>query len=146
MQKFLKGMLIFIGGFILLAYLLFLVVPPVFINPAKYKADIQQVVAEACGLNLDFKKARIITTPLLGIGLKADGLLVAMLDKKEIFSSQKSVVRLSLPSLLFKTVKITCFEVKNPTVNFNINKSGTQYELIEYFNERNKNTNIVNAH
>ena len=74
MRKFLKGMLIFIGGFILLAYLLFLVVPPVFINPAKYKADIQQVVAEACGLNLDFKKARIITTPLLGVGLKADGL------------------------------------------------------------------------
>lgn len=145
MRKILKGMLIFIGGIILLTYLLFLVIPPIFINPVNYKSDIQQVVTEACGLNLDFKKARIITTPLLGVGLKADGLSVAMLDKKEIFSSQKAVVRLSLPSLLFKTVKITCFDVENPTVNFNINKSGTQYEVIDYFNERNKNTNSVNS-
>lgn len=143
MRKILKGMLVFIGSLILFLYLLFLIVPPIFISPEKYKSEIQQVLADTCGLNLDFKNARIITTPFLGAGIKADKLCVSMLDKKEIFSSGKVRVRFSIPSFLFKTIKITCFEVENPTINFNINKSGTQYELIDYFNERSKNTNSV---
>lgn len=121
---------------VVIFYIVFLLVIPLAINPVNYKDDIQKAVYDVSGLNFDFEKARIITTPMLAVGLKGENIAVKMPDNKDLFKAKDFTARLSLPSLIFKTVKITYAKADSPQINLDINKQGTQYEFVDLLNEK----------
>ena len=67
-------------GFLALAYLSFLFVLPNVVDVNKYKPEIQKIAKEQAKLDIDFENAKIITTPLLGAGLKTENILVKLPD------------------------------------------------------------------
>ena len=73
MKKILKVTGITLGSLIALLYLAFLFILPNAINLNKFKPDLQKIVKEQTNLNLDFNDAKISVTPLLSVGLKANG-------------------------------------------------------------------------
>lgn len=105
---------------IIFVYGAFLFLIPNIIDVNQYKIDIQKLVQEQSGLNIDFENAKIITTPLLGAGFKADNISIKLPDNSLLFSADNIKTRISIPSLLLLTVKISCFEVDKPFVNLEI--------------------------
>ena len=119
MKKFLKIFGITIGSVVILAYLSFLFLLPRYdIN--QYKADIQKIAKEEVKLDIDWEDAKIITTPLLGVGVKADNIAVRLPDGSSLITADGIKTRISLPSLLFMTVKVSCAEVYSPILNAEI--------------------------
>ena len=119
MKLFLKIFGILTGVLFLGLYLAFLFVLPRF-DVNQYKPDIQKIVSEQTKLNINFENAKIITTPLLGVGLKADDISVKLPDGSVLFSANGVKGRVALPSLLLLTVKVSCAEVDSPFVNVEI--------------------------
>jgi len=65
-------------GIATLAYLSFLFVLPNAVDVNKFKPEIQKIAKEQANLAIDFENAKIITTPLLGAGIKADNIIVKL--------------------------------------------------------------------
>lgn len=105
---------------IFVCYLSFLFVLPNVVDLNQYKSDLQKIAKEQAKLDVDFSNAKIITTPLLGFGVKVDDLSVNLPDKTVLFSSSSVKTRVSLPSLLLLTVKVSCFDIENPFLNLEI--------------------------
>ena len=120
MNKFLKYFGYTLAGAIVLAYAGFLFVLPNVINLNQYKTDVQKIAKEQAKLDVNFENARIITTPLLGAGIKADNISVKLPDNSVLFSADNFKTRISLPSLFLLTVKVSCLEINNPFVNLEI--------------------------
>ncbi|MBQ2645378.1 AsmA family protein [bacterium] len=121
---------------LLILYIGFLVIIPFAVKPETYKSDIQKIVKESCGLNFDFQNAKILTTPMLGIGIKAEDITLSLpKDTNCIFKTQNFTVKISIPSLLFKTLKVTSVNITSPEIAININSKGSQYEIVEYLEE-----------
>lgn len=119
MKLFLKIFGTLVGVLLLGLYLAFLFVLPRFdIN--QFKPEIQKIFAEQTKLNVNFENAKIITTPLLGLGLKADDISVKLPDGSVLFSANGVKGRVALPSLFLLTVKVSCAEVYSPFVNVEI--------------------------
>ena len=129
MNKGLKIFLYVFGSIFALFYICFLFVLPNIIDLNQYKEDIQKIVKEQANLNLNFENPKIITTPLFGIGIKADNIKVTLPDNSELLSAESLKTRVALPSLALLTVKVSCFEINNPVLNLEIIK-GKQYKLI----------------
>ena len=72
MKKFLTILGYTALGIVVLLYLSFLFILPNAVDINKFKPEIQKIAQEQAGLNIDFENAKIITTPLLGAGIKAD--------------------------------------------------------------------------
>ena len=141
MKKFWK----FAGCFALVVFILleiaFVFVLPNVVNINDYKADIQKAAKEQGMVNLDFVEAKIITTPLFGVGAQIKDIKVTLEDGSSLFSSDKVKVRLSLPSLLLLTVKVSCFDVDNPVVNLEVAKNDFKLlTLVENIINQQKNT------
>lgn len=135
MIKTVKKLSIFLLSIVILIYISFVAILPIAVKPIKYKEGIQKLVKDNSGLDFDFKNAKIITTPLLAVGLKAQNTDLSLPENKNIFHADDITFRISLPSLLFKTVKVTYAKIENPTVNIDINDKGTNYEIADYFEE-----------
>lgn len=120
MKKFLKIFGFCILGIIVLAYLSFLFVLPNAVDINKFKPDVQKIVKEQTNLDLNFENAKIITTPLLSAGIKADNISVKLPDGSVLFSADDLKTRVALPSALLLTVKVSCFELNNPFINLEI--------------------------
>lgn len=120
MNKFLKYFGYTLAGAIVLAYAGFLFVLPNVIDLNQYKTDVQKIAKEQAKLDVNFENARIITTPLLGAGIKADNISVKLPDNSVLFSADNFKTRISLPSLFLLTVKVSCLEINNPFVNLEI--------------------------
>ena len=103
-------------GIIVLIYLGFLFVLPNVIKIEDYKSEIQKLVAEQTKLKLDFNNAKVVTTPLLGAGIKAEDISVKLPDDSVLFSADKIQARIALPSVLLMTVKVSCLEIESPFV------------------------------
>ncbi len=86
----------------------------------QFKPELQKLAKEQANLRINFENPKIVTTPLLGAGIKADDISVKLSDNSILFSADNLKVRLSLPHLLLLTVKVSCFEVDNPFVNLEI--------------------------
>ena len=117
-----------------LAYLSFLFVLPNAVDINKYKSDIQKIVKDQTNLSLDFNNAKIITTPLLGVGVKADNISVQLPDGSALFTSDSVKTRIALPSLFLLTAKVSCLEVVNPAVNLEI-VNNEQFKVIQLVEE-----------
>ena len=123
---------IFCGIFVsilALIYLCFLFVLPNVVDINKYKADIQKIAKEQSGLLVDFENAKIITTPLLGAGIKADNILIKLPDDSILFSADSFKTRVALPSFFVLTVKVSCLEVDKSFINLEI--ANNQFKLMQ---------------
>ena len=69
-------------GVAVVTYLSFLFVLPNAVDVNKFKPEIQNIAQEQANLSLDFENAKILTTPLLGAGLKMDNLVIKLPEKK----------------------------------------------------------------
>ncbi len=107
-------------GAALLLYAGFLFVLPRAVDLNKYKPDLQKIAKEQANLDINFENAKIITTPLLGAGVEADLISVKLPDGSILFSADSFKTRISLPSLLLLTVKVSCLEVYSPFINLEI--------------------------
>ena len=120
MNKWLKITGFVFLGIIVLIYLGFLFVLPNVVKIEDYKSQIQQLVEEQTKLKLDFNNAKVVTTPLLGAGIKAEDISVKLPDNSVLFSADKIQARIALPSILLMTVKVSCLEVESPFINLEI--------------------------
>lgn len=110
-------------------YLGFLFVLPNVVDLNQYKSKLQKLVKEQIPLNVDFKNAKLVTTPMLSIGVKAEGLSVKFEDGSTLFSADSAKLKFALPSLLTLTVKIPTLEVNNPILDFRI-IDGKQFKIL----------------
>ena len=135
MKKFLKILGIIIGVVLFIAYICFLFVVPKVVELSPYKEQIKQIVKEQANLDINYKNERVITTPLLGIGFKADDLEVSLPDKSKILTSDGIKAVVSLPHLLFLTVRVSSVDVENPLVNVEILKNGEDYKIVKHIED-----------
>lgn len=142
MKKFFKIIGIITGGLLLVAYGAFLFVLPQYdIN--KYKEDLQKLVKEQVNLDVNFENAKIITTPLLGVGVKADNISVKLPDGSNLFTADGFKTRVALPSLLALTVKVSCAEIYSPVLNAEI-VDDRAFKIVEIVNDiLNKNEAVL---
>ena len=120
MKTFLKYLGFTILGAMVLAYAGFLFVLPNAIDLNQYTPEIQKLAKEQAKLNVNFENVKIVTTPLLGAGIKAENISVKLPDNSVLFSADNIKTRISLPSLLLLTVKVSCCEIEKPFVNLEI--------------------------
>jgi len=118
---------------LLLTYMFFLFVLPNVVDINKFKPEIQKIAKEQTNLSIDFENAKIITTPLLGAGIKADNILIKLPDESVLFSADNFKTRIALPSLFVLTAKVSTLEINNPFINLEI--AGNQFKLIELVEE-----------
>lgn len=140
-----------VAGFTLLslfiiAEIIFNFILPNVIKLDEYKPLITKIIKEQSQLNLDYKNAKIITTPLFSIGVKADDIQVTMPDESVLFKADKIKTRLALPSLFLLTVKIPCLEVTKPFANIEIinNENYKIVNLIQDIINNKKMNNLEN--
>lgn len=129
MKIFFKYLFIIVFSALFALYAEFLFAVPKFVNLDFFKEDIQQIIKEQTKMTLDYKNTKIITTPLLGIGIKADDVSLKLPDGSEIFSADSVKGRISLPSLLLLTVKVSCVEINSPKVNLDI-VNNEQFKIV----------------
>lgn len=120
MKNFIKYFGFTILGTVVLAYAAFLFVLPNVVDLNKFKPDVQKLAKEQADLSVDFENVKIITTPLLGAGIKADNISVKLPDDSVLFSADSFKTRISIPSLFLLTVKVSCLEVNKPFINLEI--------------------------
>ena len=120
-------------GILTLAYLGFLFVLPNALDINQFKPEIQKIAKEQANLSIDFENAKIITTPLLGAGIKADNISIKLPDNTILFSADNFKTRVALPSLLVLTAKVSCLEINNPSINLEI--ADNQFKLMQLVEE-----------
>ena len=116
-------------GIISLVYFGFLFILPNVIDLNQYKPFVKDIAKEQAKLNVDFENIKVITTPLLGVGAKIDNVSVKLPDGSILFSADGIKTRVSIPSLLLMTVKISCFEVEKPFINLEIAEDNIDYKV-----------------
>ncbi len=140
MKKFLTILGYTVLGAAALLYISFLFILPNVVDINKFKPEIQKIVQEQAKLNINFENAKIITTPLLGAGIKADNITIKLPDDSLLFSADSLKTRVAIPSIFLLTVKVSAFEVNNPYVNLEIanNEQFKVIQLVEYILNRGK--------
>ena len=131
MKKFFMITGFVILGIVLAAYLCFLFVLPNVIDLNQYKPLVKDLAKEQANLDVNFDNVKVITTPLLGAGVKIDNLSVKLPDGSILLAADGIKTRISVPSLLLLTVKVSCFEVENPFINMEIDKDNIDYKVIK---------------
>lgn len=122
------------GAILAILYIGFLFILPNVIDLNGYKPIVQKLIKEQIPLNVDFNNAKISVTPLLSVGVRAEDLSVKFDDGKTLFSADKAIVRVALPSLLAMTVKVSTAEVENPYLDFTI-VDGKQFKILTLVEE-----------
>lgn len=130
MRKFWKIFGFSTLGVVGLAYLSFLFVLPNAIKIDNYKPMIQDIAKTQANLDINFENAKIITTPLLGVGLKADDISINLPDGSNLFYANGFKTRIALPSLFLLTVKVSCLEIDNPHINLEI-ENDKQFKVVQ---------------
>ena len=128
MKTFFKWFGIASGSLLLILYLAFLFVLPNALDLNQFKPDIQNLAKDYAKLDVNFENAKILTTPLLGVGLKAEDLSVKLPDGSLLIGADSFKTRLSIPHLLVLCVKVSCAEVETPVINLEI-ADGKQFKI-----------------
>lgn len=130
MKKFLIILSSITGSLLIILYLSFLFVLPNVLDLNKYKADLSKILLENAKISLHFKDAKLLTTPLFGVGVKVSDITIKLPDNSTLFSADSLKTRVALPSLLLLTVKVSNFEVENPYLNLEI-QNDKQYKIVQ---------------
>ncbi len=129
MKTFFKWLGIVAGAVVLFLYLAFIFVLPRAVDLNQYKPKLQQLAQEYSKLDVNFENAKIITTPLLAIGIQAEDLSVKLPDGSVLASADKIKTRISIPHLLILCVKVSCAEIESPVINLEI-QNGKQFKIV----------------
>lgn len=117
---------------IVLFYIIFLLILPNIINLNTYKNDIQKAAKEYANLNVDFKNAKIITSPGIKAGLNIKNPDIKYNDGRELLYADGFEVKIALLPLLFKTIKIDSLTINTPVITLDVLESG-KLKAEEYF-------------
>ena len=120
MKKFFQVFGLSIASIVVLLYLSFLFILPNAVDLNKFKPEIQKIVKEQANLNIDFDNSQISVTPLLSAGVTANNISVNLPDESNLLKADSFTGRISLPHLLFLTVKVSKAEIINPILNIDI--------------------------
>ncbi len=120
MKKFFKVLGVLIVSIVVLLYLSFLFILPNAVDLNKFKPEIQKLVKEQANLNIDFDNPKISVTPLLSAGINANNISLNLPDDSNLLKADSFTGRISLPHLLFLTVKVSKAEIINPILNIDI--------------------------
>lgn len=144
MKKFLQITGWVLLGIILTVYLCFLFVLPNVLDLNKYKPLVKNLAKEQANLDVDLGDIKVITTPLLGAGVKIDNISVKLPDGSLLLSAESLKTRVAIPSVLLLTVKISCLELEKPFINLEIDKDNIDYKVVKLveniLNERKEKT------
>ena len=130
-----------IVALLLVLYLGFLFILPNVVDLTKYMPEIQKLVKEQANVDLSVENPKISTNWLLQAGIKTGKVNIKLPDGSTILETDGIKFRISLPNLLFLTVKASCAEIKSPRINLEI-ANGEQFKfmtLIEDILNRKKN-------
>ncbi len=131
MKKILKILSISVFTILILLYILFLFVLPKTVDLNKYKADLQNIVKEQSQLSLNFENIKLVTTPSLAVGIKADNVSLILPDNTLLFSSDSIKTAVSITGLILYQFKFSTAEMKNPFLNAEIMKNGEDYKIVK---------------
>ena len=131
MKKFFQILGITVLALILIVYLCFLFVLPNVIDVNKYKPFIKDFVKEQSNIDLNLGDIKLITTPLLGAGIKVDGITATLPDGSLLLSAEELKTRIAIPSLALLTIKVSCLELKNPFINLEIAEDNVDYKIVK---------------
>ena len=120
MKKFLKIIGVLLIGITVILYLSFLFILPKKVDLNAYKHEIQKIVRENTGFNIDFDNVDVITTPLLEAGLKTKDIKVTLPDGSVLLSADTFKTKVFLPSLLLLSVRVSEVEINSPEINLEI--------------------------
>ncbi|MBQ9245936.1 AsmA family protein [bacterium] len=120
MKRIIKISGITILSILVLIYAAFMFILPNVVKIEKYKPDLQKIVKEQTNLLFDFDNAKISVTPMLSAGLSANNISIKLPDESDFVSADSLIARISIPHLLFKTIKVTKAELVNPVINVDI--------------------------
>lgn len=142
MKNFFLSLVAIIVTVLLFAYFAFLFYLPKAVNLNTYLPMLQQIAKEQADVDLLVENPEIITTVNLQAGIKTGKIIVKLPDGSVLVSADGLKTRISLPSLLLMTVKVTCAELTSPKINLEI-QNGEQFkvvQLVEDIMNRQKNT------
>ena len=131
MKKFLQIFGFTVLGIVVALYICFLFVLPNVVNLNQYKPLVKDLAKEHANLDVDFDNVKIITTPLLGAGIKIENPSIKLPDGSILLSAGGIKTRISIPSLFLLTVKVSCFEVDSPFINLEIDKDNVDYKVVK---------------
>ena len=120
MKKFFKVLGVTIASIVVLLYLSFLFLLPNTMDLNKFKPEIQKIVKEQANLIIDFDNPKISVTPFLSAGITANNIYLNLPDDSNLLKADSFTGRISLPHLLFLTVKVSKAEIINPILNIDI--------------------------
>lgn len=126
-----KKLFIAVLSILLILYVTFLFVIPNVINLNAYKSDIQRIFMDSAKLNVDFNNIKIVTTPTLKAGVRAEGIKVNFPEGKNIVSLQTGEVKIALLPLIFKVLKVSDITLEKPEISLVYTKDG-QIDLVDY--------------
>lgn len=129
MKKFLIFAVSALGLILAGLYLTFLFYLPKAVDLNEYKPLIQEIAKEQANIDVNFENPQIVTTPSLQAGFKTGEISIKLPDGSVLFSADSLQGRISLPSLILLTVKVSCAEVISPRINLDI-ENGEQFKVV----------------
>lgn len=129
MKKFLKYLAAACAVILIILYLVFLFVLPNIIDLNTYIPEVQRIVKEQSDIELEIKNPKVSTNWLLQAGIKTGQITAKLPDGSYILEADGIKFRISLPNLLFLTVKASCLEINSPKINLEI-KDGEQFKVV----------------
>lgn len=129
MKKFLIFAISALGLILAGLYLAFLFYLPKAVDLNEYKPLIQEIAKEQANIDVNFENPQIVTTPSLQAGFKTGEISIKLPDGSVLFSADSLQGRISLPSLILLTVKVSCAEVISPRINLDI-ENGEQFKVV----------------
>ena len=118
-----------LGSILLMIYFGFLFIFPNVIDLTQYMPLVQQIVKEQANVDLSIENPKISTNWLLQAGIKTGKISAKLPDGSTILETDGIKVRISLPNLIFLTVKASCAEIKSPRINLEI-ANGEQFKFM----------------
>ena len=129
MKKFLIFAVSALGLILAGLYLAFLFYLPKAVDLNEYKPLIQEIAKEQANIDVNFENPQIVTTPSLQAGFKTGEISIKLPDGSVLFSADSLQGRISLPSLILLTVKVSCAEIISPRINLDI-ENGEQFKVV----------------
>ena len=104
MKKFFKVTGYVAATFVAVLYMAYLFILPNVIKLDKFKPDIQKLVVENTGVNLNYGKAKLVTSPFLEFGIKVNDINLSLPDNSTLLKADNIKGKVFLPALIFKTL------------------------------------------
>ena len=123
-----------IMGSILVGAFILLLLSPFILNFAidKYTPQIVGEINKATGLSAGLEDMRIVTAPKFTAGLKVKKFELYTPKKEPVFIADNFEVKMSLASILAKSIRIDVIKLDNAEITLKVNKDGS-LEIEQYF-------------